>query len=296
MSRTTGSTSRAMSTTISFASPYGIRPGERAAAAHAVAAAVVDDDQVGAAGLGELRREAGSGAGADDRHARGDLRAQPRERLVARHRVASISSCSRSAIAVAKAGSLISSRRSCTSTDGVERLAQPGDAAPRRPRRRGTAGPATAIIETPPSGTNSAVGPVAAESLRPIRAAELGALLGRRAHQRDRRVVDVEVPPLELRRHRLARAEVDHVERAERDDLRQAGRARRLEPVGPGREHAADELVGQLGRRHVEHAGEEAARGQRLHRLAAGAGGVEDEHLVAELLEPLARAASRTAS
>ena len=30
--------------------------------------------------------------------------------------------------------------------------------------------------------------------------------------------------------------------------------AGRLEPVGPGREHAADEFVGQLGRGHVEHA------------------------------------------
>ena len=69
----------------------------------------------------------------------------------------------------------------------------------------------------------------------------------------------VEVAALELGRHRLARAEVDHVERAERDDLRHARRAGRLEPVGPGREHAADELVGELGRRHVEHAGEEAA-------------------------------------
>ena len=65
--------------------------------------------------------------------------------------------------------------------------------------------------------------------------AELRVLLRRRAHQRDRRVVHVEVAALELRRHRVARAEVDHVERAERDDLREpgarprprAGRARR---------------------------------------------------------------------
>ncbi len=65
--------------------------------------------------------------------------------------------------------------------------------------------------------------------------------------------------------------------------------ARRLEPVRPGREHAADQLVRELGRGHVEDAGEEAAAYERLHRLPAGAGRVEDEHLVAELLEPLAR-------
>ena len=71
------------------------------------------------------------------------------------------------------------------------------------------------------------------------------------------------------------------------------GRAGRLEPVRPGREHPADQLVGQLGRRHVEHAGEVAvverappSPGRRSRR-------VEDEHLVAELLEPLARARSR---
>ena len=37
------------------------------------------------------------------------------------------------------------------------------------------------------------------------------------------------------------------------------GRAGRRQPFGPGGEHAADELVGELGRRHVEDAGEVAA-------------------------------------
>ena len=93
--------------------------------------------------------------------------------------------------------------------------------------------------------------------------------------------------------HRLARAEVDHVERAERDHLRQPELAGRLQPVGAGGEHAADQLVRQLGRRQVEDAGEEAAARERLHRLPARAGGVEDEHLVAELLQPLARPGHR---
>ena len=84
-------------------------------------------------------------------------------------------------------------------------------------------------------------------------------------------------------------AEVDHVERAEGDDLRQPELAGRLQPVGAGGEHTADQLVRQLGRRQVEDAGEEAAARERLHRLPARAGGVEDEHLVAELLQPLAR-------
>ena len=120
-------------------------------------------------------------------------------------------------------------------------------------------------------------------------AAELGTLLGRRPHQGDGGVVDVDVAAFELRRQRLARAEVDHVERAERDHLRQSELARRLQPVRPCRQHAADEVVRELGRRQVEDAGEKAAAGQRLHRQTARTGGVEHEHLVPQLLEPLAR-------
>ena len=52
----------------------GVAVGEqarrRAAPGHAVAAGIVDDDQVDAAGLLALRREAGAGAAADDRDAR----------------------------------------------------------------------------------------------------------------------------------------------------------------------------------------------------------------------------------
>ena len=96
--------------------------------------------------------------------------------------------------------------------------------------------------------------------------------------------------PSNCARHGVARAEVDHVQRAERDDLRDAGAPDRLQAVGPGREDAADEVVGQLGRRDVERADQEAAGGQRLEGLPARAGGVEDEHLVAELLQALARA------
>ena len=133
--------------------------------------------------------------------------------------------------------------------------------------------------------------PVGAVELARDPPPELGHLLGRRAHQRDRRVVHVEVAALEALGHGVARAEVDHVERAERDDLRDAARGPTASSrSGPGREDAADEFVGQLGRRDVEHAGQVAAGRQRLERLPAGAGGVEDEHLVAELLQPLARA------
>ena len=56
MRRTMGSTSRAMSSTIALASPYGISPARRPASSHAEASGVVDDDQVGAARLGAFGR------------------------------------------------------------------------------------------------------------------------------------------------------------------------------------------------------------------------------------------------
>jgi hypothetical protein len=67
----------------------GHQPGERAAAGHPEAPGVVDDDEVDAAGLLALGREARAGAGADDHAAGVQRRAQPRARLVARHVAAS---------------------------------------------------------------------------------------------------------------------------------------------------------------------------------------------------------------
>ena len=58
VSRTIGSTSWPISSTIALASPYGIRPASEPRPGHPVAAGVVDDDQVGAAGLGALGRQA----------------------------------------------------------------------------------------------------------------------------------------------------------------------------------------------------------------------------------------------
>ena len=105
--------------------------------------------------------------------------------------------------------------------------------APRPPPRRGRRRLRSRSSRRPCSGTKSAVGPVARGQLAADPAAELRALLRRRPHQRHGRVVHVEVPVAELRRHGLERPEVDHVERAERDDLRQA-RARPPPRAGPG--------------------------------------------------------------
>ncbi len=120
-------------------------------------------------------------------------------------------------------------------------------------------------------------------------ASELGAFLRRGAHQRDGRVVHVEIALRELGRDGVARAEVDHVEGAQRHDLRQALASGHLQALGTSGKDAADQLVAQLRGGDIEDSDEEAAVGQRLHRAPAGAGGVEDEDLVAAPLQLLAR-------
>ena len=64
---TTGRTSRAISTHDAVGVAIGHHAGERAAAGHAVAAGIVDHDQIGAAVFLAFGRNAGAGAGADDR-------------------------------------------------------------------------------------------------------------------------------------------------------------------------------------------------------------------------------------
>ena len=63
----------------------GEQPRRRAAAGHAVAAGIVDDDQVDAAGLLGLGGQAGAGAAADDRLAGRDHLAEFFEDLLARY-------------------------------------------------------------------------------------------------------------------------------------------------------------------------------------------------------------------
>ena len=91
---------------------------------------------------------------------------------------------------------------------------------------------------------------------------------------------------LEALGHRVPGAEVHHVERAARADVGQRAAREHVEPRRPGREHAAADLVGDLGRRDVDHAGEQPGVGELFHRLAADAGGVEDEAVVV-VVEPL---------
>ena len=65
--------------------------------------------------------------------------------------------------------------------------------------------------------------------------------------------------------------------------------ARCLQPFRRRWTDSADELVRKLRRRHVEHGGDRTGRDQLLHRAAADPVLVEDDDLVAELLQPAPR-------
>ena len=103
--------------------------------------------------------------------------------------------------------------------------------APRRPPATRTAAPSRSMADTPRSGTQHRRRPAGGAGLLGDLLAEPVVLLRRGAHQRDVRVVLVEAPAAELLRHRVRRAEVDHVQRPERDHLRHAAQRRRRQPV-----------------------------------------------------------------
>ena len=83
---------------------------------------------------------------------------------------------------------------------------------------------------------------------------ELAAFIRRRAHERDVRIVHVELPVVELLRDAVARAEVHHVHRADGDDLGEAEPAGHGQPLGAGRVDPVQQRVGQLGQRVVDDA------------------------------------------
>ena len=94
---------------------------------------------------------------------------------------------------------------------------------------------------------------------------------------------DVQVPQPVALRHGVERAEIHHVERAARADPRHLRADDGAEAVLAGAQHAAQQVVADLGRREVEHARDQAAVDQLFHRLAAGAGGVEHEAVILPL-------------
>ena len=124
-----------------------------------------------------------------------------------------------------------------------------------------------------------------------------GVLLRRRAHQRHLRIVRMKLAAAVALGHRVGRAEIDHVERADRADIGNARADDRAEAVLGRRQHAAHHHVADFGGRDVDDGRQQAGVDELLHRLAADAGGVEDQALpvVADQLRHLLHAGRRDA-
>ena len=84
----------------------------------------------------------------------------------------------------------------------------------------------------------------------------------------------------EFFRHSFARAEIDHVDGADRTDIGQSRADRRAETIAVGRKNAADHHIGDLCRGEVDEARQQAGIAEILHRPAADARRVEDQAVV----------------
>ena len=283
----------------------GHQPGQAPPAGHPEPARVVDDDQVDPARLGALGAQARPGAAADDRRARGDLPPERVENLAAQW------SWNMVASSTVRVGRARSSSRCPSRGVGERRVVDVLVAVDRAGRGHGRPGPrirasksaasasgswngcpGASSAETPPRGNHDDHGRRAHGEDLGHPPPERGVLLGRGPHQGDGRVVHVESRPANrsgtvVRGPKLTMSSAPTLTTWGIP----AGTAG-LEPVRAGREDAADQLVGQLGRRQVEHARDLAVADQALHRLAADARGVEDQHLAAPALPELARARS----
>jgi hypothetical protein len=79
-----------------------------------------------------------------------------------------------------------------------------------------------------------------------------------------------------MRRDRIRRAEIHHVERADRGHIGQAHSDDRPEAVFRGRKNATHHHVADLGGRNVDHTPHQTGIDQLFHRPPADAGGVEN--------------------
>ena len=218
------------------------RPG------HAVAAGIVDDDEIDAAGLLAFGGEPGAGAAADDRLAarrmarnrsRRSARANARHRLPRarrRRRRGRSAHGTRRRRRPRTRGSLMwrRTRMSCRLAGLPHGLFQrTNSAASASGSRNGWPGASSA--ETPPSGRKKRTGPSIRLSRSPIQRPIAAIFLRRGAHQRDLRVVDVQLAaPIALGGTVSSGAEIDHVERAAGADIGH-----------PDADHGAEAVLGR---------------------------------------------------
>ena len=96
----------------------------------------------------------------------------------------------------------------------------------------------------------------------PQTSAELAALIGRRPHQRHVGVVTMESAVAEFSGDGLDRAEVDHIEGTNRENLGDPHFGGSREPIRSRGEDAAHQFIGEFSRGQVENAGDLAIANQ----------------------------------
>src|ERR1700732_4967640 len=139
--------------------------------------------------------------------------------------------------------------------------------------------PGASSAETPPSGRKNRTGPSIALRRWPIQAPAF-VLLGSGAHERHLRIVDVQVAAAVALGDGFGGAEIDHIERADRTDIGDAGADDGAEAILGRRGHPAHQETADFTCRYVGHACQQTGIYQLLHRAAADAGGMEDEAFV----------------
>ena len=102
-------------------------------------------------------------------------------------------------------------------------------------------------------------------------------LLRRGPHQGDLGIVNVKLALAIALGNGVGRAEIDHVERADRADEGHAAADGCAKAVVGGGKHAAHQEIADFRRREVDDRGEHSGIDQLFHRAAADAGGVEDQ-------------------
>ena len=117
--------------------------------------------------------------------------------------------------------------------------------------------------------------------------AQLAAFVRGRTHERDLRIMDVEITSGELGRHRGLLAKIYHVEAAWGDDHGDVRLGGGVHTLGAGVKIAADEFVGPFGRGDIKDAGDDAALDDRFHDASTRAGGGEDQDFVTSGFEDL---------